>query len=203
MDQGYTGQDYEEGHWYSRYLRVHLVTAVFSSDDILSFANPNYTMPTGGDNGMVMEKASEFAHLLDHRYKELSPSPESSSGVFYDGNENTDGHDAITFVSDMGDVHSTDEEDIYKVLDEFYVKTERNSGQRGVKRRQEYAALRINDMGIGNDGGKDQIDSSSPKYSEPSSPSTGSGRDESLPQGWEKHEGTCDLMRSAMEPNDL
>ena len=154
---------------------------------MLSFANTNYTgtLDPGDDDDLAKE--AEFQSLLDHRYKELSPSPEGRSvnGLMTGGDTP---NDLLTADHDPEEESDCDE-DIYKALDEFYVKMDRNGG--GTKRengklRQKYADLDINDMGVRTaaaDG--PPLDDSSFSPSE---------RDENLPFGWEKHEGLFSLQ---------
>ncbi|OQV24353.1 Protein Fe65-like protein [Hypsibius exemplaris] len=171
MDQ-YAGQEYEE-------------------DDMMSFANTNYagTIDTADeyDDDDLEQKEMEFQNLLDHRYQELCQSPDYRS-ILSGTSETPDigstaGEPAQGVDEDGQEEDSDCEEDIYKALDEFYVKIDRNgggvkrdsSGNNAAKLRQKYPDIDIKDMGVPNQG--QGAVSFSP-----------SERDENLPFGWEKHE---------------
>ncbi|XP_055338042.1 protein Fe65 homolog isoform X2 [Paramacrobiotus metropolitanus] len=164
----------------------------YEEDDLLSFANPNYS-GTGeeySDDHEDLPYEQEFDHLLPQDANGHFCLPDSFTRIGYD--EGVPSREKI-FMDEPEETDPVDEgakEGIYKALDEFYVKIEKNGkdGRENVKRRQKYASLGIDDMGMTDEqnGQKDVL--SSPRFSEPSSPSTGSGRDEYLPHGWEKHE---------------
>lgn len=143
------------------------------SDDIMSFANPDYDgqFDHHGDH-LDNENEHEYQQLLDTHYKELSlfsPSP-----TFH--TKDTDGGEG--FESQEDEDEEEQSESIFKALDEFYVKSDNLQRRRS---RHAYPDINIDDMGFKR-GLEPDLSLGSPSFS--------SNRDESLPLGWEKHEGT-------------
>ena len=138
----------------------------------MSFANPDYD-----SNNLLSDNdhENEYQQLLDTHYKELSlfsPSPtfhtkEKDEEDNYDSQEDDDEEQS---------------ESIFKALDEFYVKSDSHQRRRSSQKlRRKYPDIHIDDMGF-RTGLEPDLSLGSPTLS--------SSRDESLPLGWEKHEGT-------------